>query len=122
MICSNCSNSNLTEVKSVTNSTYFYCKSCNHSLETTLKQTSLDIILNSLCQTLKSSDFNSLKIQIEKVSDNLLLFVNDVKIKNINFEYDFSKMDVYFLENTIHDLTEDFCDLDISKIDILVCS
>ena len=40
----------------------------------------------------------------------------DIAYKNV-----FSKKDIYYIENVIFELVQDFYDFDLSKVDIIVC-
>lgn len=122
MTCASCSSNNLEMVVSETNSIYYYCSNCKTDMEIISKNLAFDSILNELCKNLNFYLKNQIKIEIIKKDNKLNLSINDTGVYSIDFMYDFSKLDIYFLENTIHDVIEDLLNLDNSMLDILICA
>lgn len=119
--CPKCDNTNHNMLISVTNSTYEYCSDCNYNLNEVFKQSKLDSIFKGIINYLKNNKSENLKIEIIKNYNKLSLLINDITIDNSDFVYDILDKEIYFLENTIHELVEDFCDNDNLKRDIIVC-
>lgn len=118
MTCSKC-NTNSKSIPSIANSTY-YC--CNCEKETILKNVAIDSILVQLTNSLKLTHNAYLKIELIKKESKLDLVINNIVVKSINFNYTFSKTDIYYLESTISYLIEDNCNIENTKIDVLICA
>lgn len=121
-LCPKCNNTNYNTLTSVTNSTYEYCSDCNYNLNEVLKQSKFDSIFKGIINYLKNNKSENSKIEITKDYKKLNLLVDDITIATSDFTYDMSNKDIYFLENTIHELVEDFYSNDIFKSDIIICS
>ncbi len=122
MKCNYCNNTNFEYLTSETNSTYSYCSNCNNKFDIAHKNIIIDSMLKKLVETLCSSKLNQLKVEVKKENETIALILNDVKIFTTEFMYNLIKTDVYFLENTIFELVQDNCDLDTTKVDIIVCN
>ena len=121
MICNYCESTTIKTLISDTNSTYTYCTTCNESYDKASKNMAIDSMLKRILNHLKSSKEESLKIEVKKENDLLLLLINNIKVFETNFKYDFINKDVYYLENIINELVEDYYEFDLSKVDIIVC-
>lgn len=122
MTCAKCK-TNLTEVVSITNTSYYYCTTCNYNQNKASKNIAFDSLLKDLCINLQKAKYNSInKIEILNLNNNLNLLINNINIYNVDFPYSFSTMDIYFLENTINDLIEDTMNIDSALLDILICA
>ena len=64
----------------------------------------------------KNVDAENLTIQSLSLSEAL-----DFDQDEMDFKYEFSKKDIYYIENVIFELVQDFYDFDLSKVDIIVC-
>ena len=66
---------------------------------------------------------NTEDIDLEKAVD--IKEINESDNSTVNndtdFKYNFTKSDIYYLENIISELVEDYYKFDTSKVDILVC-
>lgn len=122
MKCNYCNNTNFEYLTSETNSTYSYCGNCNRNFDIAHKNIIIDSMLKKLVETLCSSKLNQLKVEVKKENETIALILNDVKIFTTEFMYNLIKTDVYFLENIIFELVQDYCDLDTTKVDIVVCN
>ena len=60
--------------------------------------------------TLSGKDYNTIG-----------LIINNINVFEMDFKYEFSKKDIYYIENVIFELVQDFYDFDLSKVDIIVC-
>lgn len=120
-LCTKCNNTNYNTLISVTNSTYEYCSDCNYNLNEVLKQSKFDSIYKGIINYLKNNKSKNLKIEITKNYTKLNLLIDDITIVTSDFIYDILDKDIYFLENTIHELVEDLCDKDNFKSDIIIC-
>lgn len=113
LICPKCGSSNLEELISKSNSIYTYCRQCNYEKNNALKHISIDEILitikNNLDISIKNS-VKSLKIEILQKEKTLSLFVNNIGLLNVEMPEKLTKQDVFFIENTISDMIEDFYD------------
>ncbi|MGL5314108.1 MAG: hypothetical protein ACRC92_12740 [Peptostreptococcaceae bacterium] len=118
MTCSKC-NTNSKSIASIAKSTY-YC--CDCEKETVLKNVAIDSILVQLTKSLKLTHNAYLKIELVKKESELDLVINNIVVKSINFNYSFSKTDIYYLESTISYLIEDNCNIENTKIDVLICA
>ena len=66
------------------------------------------------------NDEENLKIEVKKENNLILLIINDIKVFETQFNYDFVKKDIYYLETIISELVQVYHKFDISKIDIVV--
>lgn len=121
MTCNYCKSTTIKHLISDTNSTYTYCENCNKDYDIAYKHMAIDAVLKRVSETLKRLNEPNLKIEIKKENDLILLIVNGVRVFETNFKYDFIKTDIYYLENIIHELVEDYYKFDLSKVDIIVC-
>ena len=62
-----------------------------------------------------------LKIEVKKDYNTIGLIINNINVFEMDFKYEFSKKDIYYIENVIFELVQDFYDFDLSKVDIIVC-
>ena len=120
-ICSKCGNNELVNFESKANALYLYCNSCKDNKTISMKQSTLDIILYDIKNTLESLSENLLsnfKIEIlkNKESKNVSLFVNYIKINELSFEYSLSDKECYHLKNTILYLIDDYTDTSNKEI------
>lgn len=120
MICNCCKSTNIKYLLSDTNSTYTYCINCNNNYDIAHKHMAIDAILKSLLNYLNTSNEENLKIEVKKENNLILLIINDIKVFETQFNYDFVKKDIYYLETIISELVQDYHKFDISKIDIVV--
>ncbi|MDY2881065.1 MAG: hypothetical protein SOT71_00230 [Romboutsia timonensis] len=120
MICNCCKSTNIKYLLSDTNSTYTYCINCNNNYDIAHKHMAIDAILKSLLNYLNTSNEENLKIEVKKENNLILLIINDIKVFETQFNYDFVKKDIYYLETIISELVQDYHKFDISKIDIIV--
>lgn len=121
MRCSKCNN-NLDSILSTTNSTYYYCNNCKNEKEKALKNIAFDSLLKNLRDSLKFSNNNYYKVELSKQESTFNLLINSIFIKSIPFNYTLNKTDIYFLENTVSYLIEDNCNINISKVDVLIAA
>lgn len=122
--CAECNNTSFESIVSETNSIYQYCTNCNFSKKDAFKHSALDSILNNIQKSLTASIEqlkSTLKIEVEKSSNTVNVLINNVILHTIQFNYDFSNTDIYFMENAIADLVEDIYYKEYVKVDILVC-
>ena len=105
MICNCCTSTNIKSLLSDTNSTYTYCSDCNNNYDIAHKNTSNE---------------ENLKIEVKKENNLILLIINDIKVFETQFNYDFVKKDIYYLETIISELVQDYYKFDLSKVDIVV--
>ena len=120
MICNCCKSTNIKYLLSDTNSTYIYCINCNNNYDIAHKHMAIDAILKRLLNYLNTSNEENLKIEVKKENNLILLIINDIKVFETQFNYDFVKKDIYYLETIISELVQDYHKFDISKIDIVV--
>ena len=120
MICNCCTSTNIKSLLSDTNSTYTYCINCNNNYDIAHKHMAIDAILKRLLNYLNTSNEENLKIEVKKENNLILLIINDIKVFETQFNYDFVKKDIYYLETIISELVQDYHKFDISKIDIVV--
>lgn len=121
MICNNCKSTTIKHLISDTNSTYTYCTNCNNNYEIANKNIAIDAVLKRLIKYLNTLNSKELKIEVKKECDLILLVINNIKAFETDFKYDFIKKDIYYLENIIHELVEDYYKFDLSNVDIIVC-
>ena len=120
MICNCCKSTNIKYLLSDTNSTYTYCINCNNNYDIAHKHMVIDAILKRLLNYLNTSNEENLKIEVKKENNLILLIINNIKVFETQFNYDFVKNDIYYLETIISELVQDYHKFDISKIDIVV--
>lgn len=120
MICNCCKSTNIKYLLSDTNSTYTYCINCNNNYDIAHKHMDIDAILKRLLNYLNTSNEENLKIEVKKENNLILLIINDIKVFETQFNYDFVKKDIYYLETIISELVQDYHKFDISKINIVV--
>ena len=120
MICNCCKSTNIKYLLSDTNSTYTYCINCNNNYDIAHKHMAIDAILKRLLNYLNTSNEENLKIEVKKENNLILLIINNIKVFETQFNYDFVKKDIYYLETIISELVQDYHKFDISKIDIVV--
>ena len=120
MICNCCKSTNIKYLLSDTNYTYTYCINCNNNYDIAHKHMDIDAILKRLLNYLNTSNEENLKIEVKKENNLILLIINDIKVFETQFNYDFVKKDIYYLETIISELVQDYHKFDISKIDIVV--
>ena len=120
MICNCCKSTNIKYLLFDTNSTYTYCINCNNNYDIAHKHMDIDAILKRLLNYLNTSNEENLKIEVKKENNLILLIINDIKVFETQFNYDFVKKDIYYLETIISELVQDYYKFDISKIDIVV--
>ncbi len=120
MICNCCKSTNIKYLLSDTNSTYTYCINCNNNYDIAHKHMDIDAILKRLLNYLNTSNEENLKIEVKKENNLILLIINDIKVFETQFNYDFVKKDIYYLETIISELVQGYHKFDISKIDIVV--
>ena len=120
MICNCCKSTNIKYLLFDTNSTYTYCINCNNNYDIAHKHMDIDAILKRLLNYLNTSTEENLKIEVKKENNLILLIINDIKVFETQFNYDFVKKDIYYLETIISELVQDYHKFDISKIDIVV--
>lgn len=121
MTCNYCKSTEIQCLLSDTNSTYTYCGNCNYNLDRAYKYIAIDSILKRLLNNLKTLKEKNLKIEVKKENDFISLLINDTKVFETDFKYDFIKKDIYYLENIIHELIDDNYESELSKIDVIVC-
>ena len=56
----------------------------------------------------------------KKENNLILLIINNIKVFETQFNYDFVKKDIYYLETIISELVQDYYKFDLSKVDIVV--
>ena len=120
MICNCCKSTNIKYLLFDTNSTYTYCINCNNNYDIAHKHMDIDAILKRLLNYLNTTNEENLKIEVKKENNLILLIINDIKVFETQFNYDFVKKDIYYLETIISELVQDYHKFDISKIDIVV--
>ena len=120
MICNCCKSTNIKYLLSDTNSTYTYCINCNNNYDIAHKHMAIDAILKRLLNYLNTSNEENLKIEVKKENNLILLIINDIKVFETQFNYDFVKKDIYYLETIISELVQDYYKFDLSKVDIVV--
>lgn len=121
MICNYCQETTIKYLISETNSTYTYCSNCKDNYDIANKHIAIDAVLKKLVEFLETSNSPKLKIEIKKENDLILLIINNIKVFERSFKNDFIKEDIYYLENVIYELTEDYYKFDLSNVDIIVC-
>lgn len=120
MICNCCKSTNIKYLLSDTNSTYTYCINCNNNYDIAHKHMDIDAILKRLLNYLNISNEENLKIEVKKENNLILLIINDIKVFETQFNYDFVKKDIYYLETIISELVQDYYKFDLLKVDIVV--
>ena len=120
MICNCCKSTNIKYLLSDTNSTYTYCINCNNNYDIAHKHMDIDAILKRLLNYLNTSNEENLKIEVKKENNLILLIINDIKVFETQFNYDFVKKDIYYLETIISELVQYYYKFDLSKVDIVV--
>ncbi len=118
MNCNYCKSTTIKNLLSDTNSTYTYCSNCNN-IDIAYKHIAIDSILKRLLDT---SNKINLKIEVKQENNLILLIINNIRVFETDFKYDFTTKDIYYLENTIHELVQDYYKFDLSKVDIIVCA
>lgn len=121
MICNYCKSTTMKHLISDTNSTYTYCTNCNNNYDIAHKNVAIDAVLKRLVKYLEGLNIKELKIEVKKEYDLILLIINNIKVFETDFKYEFIKKDIYYLENIIHELVEDYYKFDLSNVDIIVC-
>ena len=121
MTCNYCKSTTIKHLISDTNSTYTYCENCNNNYNIAHKHIDIDAILKRVLETLRTLNAPNLKIEIKKENNLILLIVNGIRVFEKDFKYDLMNTDIYYLENIIHELVEDYYKFDLSKVDIIVC-
>ena len=122
-ICNNCGTDKLISFESKANALYLYCDYCQDNKNNSIKQSNLDIILYEIKNTLESLSeglLSNLKIEIlkNKEEENLILFINHIKINKFKFKYSLDEKECYYLKNTIFYLVNDYTDT--SNIEIYI--
>lgn len=84
------------------------------------KNMAIDAILKRLLNYLNTSNEENLKIEVKKENNLILLIINNIKVFETQFNYDFVKKDIYYLETIISELVQDYYKFDLSKVDIVV--
>ena len=120
MNCNYCKSTKLEYLLSDTNSTYTYCSNCKKNFDLAHKHIAIDALLKKLLNILNTSNERSLKIEVTQENGSILLIINNIKVFETQFNYDFVKKDIYYLETIISELVQDYHKFDISKIDIVV--
>lgn len=120
MICNCCKSTNIKYLLFDTNSTYTYCINCNNNYDIAHKHMDIDAILKRLLNYLNTSNEENLKIEVKKENNLILLIINDIKVFETQFNYDFVKKDIYYLETIISELVQDYYKFDLLKVDIVV--
>lgn len=120
MICNCCKSTNIKYLLFDTNSTYTYCINCNNNYDIAHKHMDIDAILKRLLNYLNTSNEENLKIEVKKENNLILLIINNIKVFETQFNYDFVKKDIYYLETIISELVQDYYKFDLSKVDIVV--
>ena len=121
MICNYCQESTIKHLISETNSTYTYCSNCKDNYDTAYKHIAIDAVLKKLVEFLEISNSPKLKIEVKKENDLILLIINNIRVFETSFKNDFIKEDIYYLENVIYELTQDYYKFNLSNVDIRVC-
>lgn len=120
MICNCCKSTNIKYLLFDTNSTYTYCINCNNNYDIAHKHMDIDAILKRLLNYLNTSNEENLKIEVKKENNLILLIINNIKVFETQFNYDFVKKDIYYLETIISELVQDYYKFDLLKVDIVV--
>ena len=120
MISNCCKSTNIKYLLFDTNSTYTYCINCNNNYDIAHKHMDIDAILKRLLNYLNTSNEENLKIEVKKENNLILLIINNIKVFETQFNYDFVKKDIYYLETIISELVQDYYKFDLSKVDIVV--
>ena len=120
MTCNYYESTNFENLLSNTNSTYSYCSNCNSGFDLAYKNMAIDAILKRLLNYLNTSNEENLKIEVKKENNLILLIINNIKVFETQFNYDFVKKDIYYLETIISELVQDYYKFDLSKVDIVV--
>ena len=120
MICNCCTSTNIKSLLSDTNSTYTYCSDCNNNYDIAHKHMDIDAILKRLLNYLNTSNEENLKIEVKKENNLILLIINNIRVFETDFKYDFTTKDIYYLETIISELVQDYYKFDLSKVDIVV--
>ena len=111
--CWLCGGLNFIQLTSKVNSNYLYCGDCHHNKDFSIKHHTFDHILYSIKNHLESlnfEDLHNLKIELFKEAHNIILFINNTKIKDIEYKVSISEKESYLLKNTIFDLVYDYSD------------
>ena len=122
MTCNYCKSTTIKHLISDTNSTYTYCSNCKDNYDIANKHIAIDAVLKKLVGFLETTNSQNLKIEVKKENDLILLIINNIRVFEKSFKNDFIKEDIYYLENVIHELTEDYYKFDLSNVDIIVCA
>lgn len=122
MTCNCCNSTNFNYLTSSTNSTYTYCGDCNSDFDIAYKNITIDSMLKKLVETLNYLKTDHLKIEVKQDYNTIGLIINNINVFVTNFKYEFSKKDIYYIENVIFELVQDFPNFDLSKVDIMVCN
>ena len=120
MNCNYCKSTKLEYLLSDTNSTYTYCSNCKKNFDLAHKHIAIDALLKKLLNILNTSNERSLKIEVTQDNGSILLIINNIKVFETQFNYDFVKKDIYYLETIISELVQDYYKFDLSKVDIVV--
>ena len=99
----------------------FALKQNQEQFDKALKQMDFDSILKDVKEYILDNKAEKLKIEIKKDDKKLSLIINDTNLASIDFLHNMLNEDIYFLENTIHELVEDFYSNGIFKSDIIIC-
>ena len=121
MICNCCNSTNFKYLTSSSNSTYKYCRDCNSNFDIAYKNMAIDSMLKKLVETLNYLKADYLKIEVKQGYNTIGLIINNINVCGMDFKYKFSNKDIYYIENIIFELVQDFYDYDLSKVDIIVC-
>ena len=103
------------------NSTYTYFNNYKDNYEISYKHMAIDAVLKKLVDFLKTSTNPNLKIEVKKENGLILLIINNIRVFEKTLKNNFIKEDIYYLENIIYELTEDYYKFDLSNVDIIVC-
>nr|WP_317333266.1 hypothetical protein [uncultured Romboutsia sp.] len=122
MTCNCCNSANFNYLTSSTNSTYTYCRDCNTNFDIAYKNMTIDSMLIKLVETLNYLKTDHLKIEVKQSYNTIGLIINNINVFLTDFKYEFLKKDIYYIENVIFELVQDFPDFDLSKVDIIVCN
>ena len=120
MNCNYCKSTKLEYLLSDTNSTYTYCSNCKKNFDLAHKHIAIDALLKKLLNILNTSNERSLKIEVTQENGSILLIINNIKVFETQFNYDFVKKDIYYLETIISELVQDYYKFDLLKVDIVV--
>ena len=121
MNCNYCKSTTIKNLLSDTNSTYTYCSNSNN-IDKAYKKIDIESILKRLLKYLDTSNKINLKIEVKQENNLILLIINNIRVFETDFKYEFTTKDIYYLENTIYELVQDYYKFDLSKVDIIVCA